>query len=88
MGTDGPLATLARAQARIRELRAAPGGLSTPVTVLLRQGTYALARPLVFTPADSGTEACPVTYAAYPGETPVLSGGQALSQTFVKVRKA
>jgi len=74
-GTDGPLATLARAQERVRELKAAPGGLQTPVSVLLRGGVYTQARPLVFTPADSGTQECPVTYAAYPGETPVLSGG-------------
>jgi hypothetical protein len=48
---------------------------TAPVTVLLREGTYRQSRPLVFTPEDSGTEAFPVTYAAYPGERPVVSGG-------------
>lgn len=72
---DGPLATLGRAQERVRELKAGPGGLQAPVTVLLRGGTYPQARPLVFTPADSGTPECPITFAAYPGESPVVSGG-------------
>ena len=47
--TDGPLATLGRAQERIRELKAAPGGQPGPITVLLRGGTYPLSKPLVFT---------------------------------------
>jgi parallel beta-helix repeat protein len=33
----------------------------------------------VFTPQDSGTAANPTTYAAYPNEVPVLSGGQAIT---------
>jgi hypothetical protein len=45
------------------------------VTVLIRAGTYRLGSPLIFTPADSGDKGCPVTYAAYSGEAPVLSGG-------------
>lgn len=39
-------------------------------TIVLRGGTYRLARPLTLTAADSG-----VTWEAAPGETPVLSGG-------------
>lgn len=74
-GTDGPLTTLQAAQARVRDMAAAPGAARVPVTVLLRGGTYALRRPLVFTAADSGTAECPVTFAAFPGEQPVLSGG-------------
>lgn len=35
-GTDGPLATLSGARDRIRLLKAGPGGLTTPVTVVLR----------------------------------------------------
>jgi len=75
--TDGPLATLGKAQERIRELKAAAGGLGLklPVNVLLRGGTYPQVKPLVFTAADSGTESCPITFAAYPGESPVISGG-------------
>ena len=75
--TDGPLATLPRAQQIVREWLA--DGPQTPLTVLLREGTYRLSEPLVFTPADSGTEAAPVTYQAYPGERPVISGGLPIS---------
>lgn len=47
--------------------------------VLVRGGVYPLIAPLVFTPEDSGTADAPVTYAAYPGEKPVVSGGQAIT---------
>lgn len=73
--TDGPWATLGKAQERIRQLKAAPGGLTSPVTVLLRSGTYPQSKALVFTAADSGTARSPITYAAYPGEKPIISGG-------------
>ncbi len=73
-GTDGPFATVGRAQRALREHR--PGG---PATVLIRGGLYALAEPLNFTPEDSGTEAAPITYAAYPGEHPIISGGRRIA---------
>lgn len=73
--TDGPFATLARAQKAARAL----SRRRKPVTVLLRGGTYLLREPVVFTPQDSGTAAAPVTYAAYPGEKPRLSGGLRLT---------
>ena len=77
--TDGPFATLTRARTAVRRLREQQGGtLDQPVTVLLRGGTYSLAEPLELGPQDSGTAACPVTYAAYPNETPILSGGLAV----------
>jgi parallel beta-helix repeat protein len=75
-GLDGPLATPAGARDRLRALRDAPGGVSTPVEVLLRAGTYALTAPLVFSPEDSGTAETPVTFRAFPGESPVISGGR------------
>jgi len=67
---DKPFATPARAQ---QAARAAAG--KEPVTVWLRGGTYALPSPLVFTPADSGTPDAPVVWQAFPGESPVISGG-------------
>jgi hypothetical protein len=42
--------------------------------VVLRGGTYRLRAPMVFTPDDSGTREGPITYEAYPGESPVISG--------------
>jgi hypothetical protein len=67
--SDGPLATPARARDVLRERRRA-GALTGPAEVRLHRGRYRLSRPLLFTPEDSG----PVTWAAAPGETPVLSG--------------
>jgi len=72
-GSDGPFATIARARDAIRAARTA--GAVGPFTVLVRGGDYYLDETLVFGPEDSGTRECPVTYAAYPGETPVISGG-------------
>ena len=76
-GTDGPVATVERARDLIRGLKAA-GGLAKPITVLLRHGVYPQAQALVFTAEDSGTQEGPITYQAYPGEKPVISGGKAI----------
>ena len=77
--TDGPFASLARAQSALRTaIAAAP---AQPLTVTLRNGTYYLplspASPgtLTFTSADSGAANMPVTWQNFPGETPVVSGG-------------
>ncbi len=74
-GDDGPLATLAGARDAVRALKR-DGKLAGPVTVLIRGGTYRLGEPVVFGPADSGSADCPIVYAAYPGEEPVVSGGR------------
>ena len=75
-GSDGPFATITRAQAEVRKLRQL-GNRS--VTVFIRGGLYEIEEPLVFTPDDGGAEDCPVRYAAYPGEKPVISGGSKIS---------
>jgi hypothetical protein len=77
-GSDGPLATVARAQALVRELKA-KAAKPRPVVVELRGGTYYLAQPIVFGPDDSGTVGAPVIYRAYAGERPVLSGGRPIT---------
>jgi len=76
--TDGPFATLTRARDAIRALKQA-GGLAGPVTVRLRAGQYFLAETFTLGPEDSGTEACPITYAAYPGEKPQIVGGRLIT---------
>ncbi|NIA31904.1 MAG: hypothetical protein GWP06_18585, partial [Actinobacteria bacterium] len=73
--TDGPFATIARAQEEIRKLKA-ENKLSKPVSVFIRRGTYFLNSPIIFKPEDSGTKKCPVSYSAFPGEKPILSGGR------------
>ena len=77
--TNGPFATLQRARDAIRELKAAQEGLTEPVTIMVRGGKYYPERMLELKEADSGTETAPVTYTAYPGETPVFSGGRRIT---------
>ena len=74
-GTDGPLATLEAARDALRALKA-QDGLKSPATVYLREGTHRRAEPFLLTSEDSGTWDAPITYAAYPGERPILSGGR------------
>lgn len=74
---DGPFQTIAHARDWIRGLRRAQGGkLHRPINVYLRGGTYFLSQPFTLAPEDSGTAECPITYAAYRGETPILSAGR------------
>src|SRR5258707_15406230 len=78
--TDGPFRTIARARDAIRQLKADGGGiLLDPAIVYIRDGDYYLDLPLVFDPQDSGTADNPITYAAYPGESPRLSGGRGIN---------
>ena len=77
-GTDGPFATIVRARDAVRQSRTAAKA-DKPCTVLIRGGTYRLAQPIVFGPEDSGTADGVVTYAAYPGEKPVFSGGRVIT---------
>ena len=70
---DRPFATPARARDAVRHRIAA--GLAADVTVMFRGGTYRVAEPIVFGPADGGTEKFGITYAAWPGEDVVVSGG-------------
>jgi len=72
-GTDGPFASLERARDAVRDLKKSKSG---DILVLVRGGTYSLTKTVVFGLADSGEGDSTVTYAAYPGETPVFSSGR------------
>jgi hypothetical protein len=78
-GTDGPFRTVTRARDAVRELRAKQKP-DRPVRVAVLGGRYELTEPLVFTPADSGTERSPTVFETIPGDrNPViLSGGVTL----------
>jgi len=78
-GTDGPLATLSGAKRAVRKLRKKTGGLKQPVIVQIAGGTYRLKFTLLFTPEDSGTKNCPITYSAAPGAKVVISGGRLIT---------
>jgi regulation of enolase protein 1 (concanavalin A-like superfamily) len=108
-GTDGPFATIKRAQQGVRELKSQvyqakkmsnisryigsnhPLGKGKDIVVFIRKGLYTLSAPLEFKPKDGGERvetSLPtgafefnnlrdhyVTYAAFPGEKPVITGG-------------
>jgi hypothetical protein len=96
--TDGPLRTIEAAQVAVRRRKAA---LQEPVElrVWIHGGVYELQQPLLFTAQDSGfprqqntrARTWPVTWAAVPGEEPVISGGRRITgvwrQEYVNARK-
>ncbi len=63
---DHPIRTLEQARDLVRRMN--------HKTVYLAGGTYRLSSPLTLTPQDSG-----VTYAALPGQKPVIGGGIAVT---------
>lgn len=69
--SDGPFAGIGQARDAIAGLKRA-GRLTGAMTVWIRGGRYPVREPILFGPDDSA----PVTYAAYPGETPILDGGR------------
>ncbi|MBT3382282.1 MAG: DUF1349 domain-containing protein [Prolixibacteraceae bacterium] len=111
--SDGPFASIEKAQQAVRELKAKvyspkdepvetrwigsphPLGKGRDIVVYIRGGYYSLNEPLIFSPKDGGERVetnLPtgafeyhklkdyyVTYAAYPGEKPVISAGKPIS---------
>ena len=75
--TNGPFATLGRAQAEVRKLNAA-GRLRAGATVFVRAGTYEFSQTFTLGPEDSGTAEHPIVYREYEGERPVLTGSVAV----------
>ena len=78
-GTDGPLASFAAARQAADALLTKGG--SGAVVIQFRAGTYLVpaGTPLTLGPGDSGTAQRPIVYESYPGETPVFSGGVAVT---------
>jgi parallel beta-helix repeat protein len=74
---DQPLASLAGARDAVRHKLAAGG--SNDITVLFRGGLYPLPAPVVFDWHDSASGNATITYAAWPKEVPVFSGGRLIS---------
>ncbi len=68
--------SLTGAQAKVRTINS---NMTGDIIVDLRGGTYTLTCSLYFrekpTQKDSGTNGFNVIYQAYPGETPIISGG-------------
>ncbi len=74
---EEPFLTLERARDAVRALKAESP--DKPLTVLIRGGTYRLEQSVVFSGRDSGSALAPITYKAYPGETPIFSGGRVVT---------
>ncbi len=77
--TDGPFASISRAQTAVQALLQNSKGRTTPIQVLVRAGTYYLSAPLNFTSADSGKSTLQVNWGNYPNETPVISGAMRIT---------
>jgi hypothetical protein len=71
---EKPFVSVEQAQRSVREKIAT--GLTQDITIRIRGGMYPLDKPLYFDDRDSGTGQYSVTYQAYPGETPIFSGGR------------
>ncbi len=76
---SAPFRTLEKARDTIRALSSAQraGG----VTVYLREGVHSRTTTFTLSAQDSGTEAAPIFYAAFPGETPVLTSARVLASS-------
>lgn len=77
--TDGPFASISRAQTAVRLILSNPNGRTAPITVMVRQGTYWQSQALQFGIADSGNSDLHVIWENYPDETAVISGGLQLT---------
>jgi len=89
--TDGPFASIARAQNAVRVLiQTHP---NRPIVVMVRQGVYYLpvspTNPgtLNFTAGDSGTAQMPILWENYPSEFPIVSGGEAITRGLLDVNR-
>lgn len=86
-GSDGnpgtavlPLPTVQAALRQARELRRLnDASVKGGITIWVHGGTYALKTPVFLRPEDSGTASSPTIIKAVAGETPVLSGGRAVT---------
>ncbi len=70
-----PFRTLSHARNAVRKIDAHMTG---DIDVILCGGTYNLARTLTLDQRNSGTNGYQVVWEAYPGEQPVVSGGEAI----------
>jgi hypothetical protein len=78
--TNKPLATIAAALRKARELRRlGDASITGGIHIIIKGGTYNLYEPIMIRPEDAGSALNPTYIEAAPNETPVLSGGFAIS---------
>ena len=69
-----PFRTLGKARDAVRHARGHGSPSGVPMAIILRDGTHRLEEPLVLDARDNDT-----IFRAFPGETPVISGGRAVA---------
>lgn len=74
-----PFLTLEKARDTIRGYSG--GQRAAGVTVYLRGGVHRRTTSFVLSAQDSGSEAAPITYAAFPGEAPILTTTRVISSS-------
>ena len=74
-----PLATLAAARQKIRDLKKTDALPAGGITVTVRSGTYYLAETFRLDKSDSGTAEAPIVYRAAEGEKVQLIGGRPIT---------
>ena len=70
--SNAPLASLGAALEKSRLQRPAPGG---PLRIVLRDGIYPLARPVIIQTTETRSQNVPISIEAAPGGHPVLNAG-------------
>ena len=75
--SDSPFRTIEAAKAAVREYKTAHP-MTGNIEVYLRGGEYLLDSTIKFDNSDSGENGYRIRYVAYPGETPIINGGQAV----------
>lgn len=83
--SDGPFATIARAVEAVRQIKKDKGN-SEAISVVLREGIHFLDKPIALNQKDGGSDTCPMTYMAYPGEKPTISGGRLIKREWKKYK--
>lgn len=76
---DSPLATIAAARQKLRDLKASGGLPKGGVVVEMSGGRYEQAKPVELTAEDSGTAESPITYRARAGEVVQVTGSQTIT---------
>lgn len=80
---EQPLATLAAALRKARELRRLNDpSIASGIHIIVAGGTYTLYEPVFIRPEDAGTSLSKTIIKAAPGERPVFSGGMTISQWY------
>lgn len=77
--SDGPFATLRRAQEAVRQSIVSGEAVDGPISVFLREGIYPVDSTLDLAVEDSGAESAPIVWSGFEEEKAILTGGRAIT---------